>query len=64
MKWQDAIKLSPQGKAIRTDFKNGLTRKMIRYEEGHGYIEVFAGGVLRPGQDSELEGFLDWNPDV
>ena len=64
MNWQEAVRLSPKGKAIRTDYQNGLTRKMIRYAEDHGYIETVAGGVFRPGQASELEGFLDWNFDV
>ncbi len=64
MDWQEAARNSPNNRAIRVEYKNGLTRKITRYKDGHGYIEVFGGGVLRLLQASELEGFLDWQPDV
>lgn len=62
LNWQKAVKLSFLNKAVRIDRNTG--RKMFRYADGYGIIETITRGVFRLGQDCELEGFLDWHPDV
>jgi len=59
MHWREAIDHSPQEMAVRI-MTNG--RRMMRFLDGEGQIELSLGPGFRRVEQESLEGFMDWEP--
>ncbi len=68
MIWREAVEKSSCGSAVRrVKLDNDLTKTMIRYDNGDGYIMVAKDGIVdydkcRIPKKHELDGFTDWKP--
>ena len=68
MTWRDAVEESSRGSAVRREkLSNGLTKTMIRYEDGDGYIMIAKDGIVdydkcKAPKKYELNGYMDWKP--